>query len=301
MHLFQVLFLATVLIYSFYDSTLLWLYCKVVGCYFALKLCYSNRSKFNSTRRMIQIATFGDHSGPIAHAALSLNVTKAVQYINSMKVSGRAVTLTDVLLKAVGKVIEENADLKGNLVFGMFFPAKTANVALLVSETQVEGDTTIDIDTPGKRSIPEIADQRAQKTVEMNKRNASSTQGFPGFYVYIPSSLLSLVVSLQEFWLSVSIALGMNTKPAQALLTEVGYVGEMTALMSPPPLFKGALVLTPSTVSDEVVIDERDSPAIAQVIKLGINFDYRFISHPRSLLFLQQLKTQVEGLRDLLD
>jgi hypothetical protein len=93
----------------------------------------------------------------------------------------------------------------------------------------------------------------------------------------------------------------MNTKPAQALLTEVGYVGEMTALMSPPPLFKGALVLTPSTVSDEVVIDERDSPAIAQVIKLGINFDYRFISHPRSLLFLQQLKTQVEGLRDLLD
>jgi len=300
MHLFQVLFLVSVLLYSCYDSALLSLYWKVVAGYFALKFCFLNRSKFNSTRRMIQIATFGDHSSPMTHAVLSVNVTKAVQYVNSMKVSGRAVSLTDVLLKAVGKVVEENTDLKGNLVFGLFFPSKTANVALLVSDSPVEGDPTIHIDAPGSRSVPEIADQRVQRTIEMNKRNSSSTQGFPGFYAYLPSSILSLVVSFQEFWLCVGIALG-RTRPVQALLTEVGYVGEMMALMSPPPLFKGALVLTPSTVAEEVVVDERDSPAIAQVIKLGVNFDYRYISHPRSLQFLQQLKTQVEGLRDLLD
>lgn len=302
MHLFQVLLAVSVLLYSLYDSAWFSLYWKVVLGYFLLKACFWNRNKFNTTRRMIQIATWGDHVSPLGHALLSLNVTKALQHINSLKVSGRTVTLTDVLLKALGNVMEKYPDLKGNIVLGMFFPAKTTNVAVIVANSSVEGDTTIEMEAPNKQSIPEIAEKRVSKTIEINKRNAAgSTQGYPGFYAYIPSSLLSILVSLQEFCLSLSIAFGLNVSSPQVLLTEVGYVGEMSAMMSPPPLFKGALVLTPSTVTEEVVIDERDSPAIAQVIKLGVNFDYRFFSNSRDMHFLQELKEQVEGLRSLLD
>lgn len=295
MHLLQVVFILSALLYSLYDGEWFAIFWKVVAGYFLLKLVYLNRNRFNSTRRMIQIATWSDTNSAFGRAVLNINVTKAQQYLASLQISSTPATLTDILTKAVILAVHETPDLRGNMAFGLFYPCDDITISLLLSNPTVEGNNIVSFTETPKSSIRQIAASRGIRTTEANQRNATVTQGFPGVLSGVPTSLMSLYVSLMEFVFSLRVPFRFGAGLSQVLLSEVGYVGEMVALMAPPPHFRGPLTICASQPTDEVVIDESNSPAIAQVVKLGISIDYRYITHKNSLRFLQRIKDYVES------
>lgn len=86
------------------------------------------------TRKKLAIATWSAPREPNIYGKLTVDVTKALAYIEELReVSGLRVTMTHLVGKAVAKGLEATPDLNGRIVFGRFVPFETLDLAFLVS------------------------------------------------------------------------------------------------------------------------------------------------------------------------
>ena len=120
---------------------------------------YFNWQSHMSTRRKLMISTWNAPSEGNIYGLLEIDMTKTLPYINKKrKELGEKITVTHLVIKAVGCLLKDTPNVNGRLVFGRYYHAKSADVGCLVA-----------IDTPQGPDLANCkikdADQKTLKSI----------------------------------------------------------------------------------------------------------------------------------------
>jgi len=89
---------------------------------------------FQSNRRKMMIASWGDQSEASIFGFLEVDVSTTNEYIQKLREqTGHRISITHVAIMALGKTLREIPELNGRLIFKYFFPHKTVDIGCLVS------------------------------------------------------------------------------------------------------------------------------------------------------------------------
>jgi hypothetical protein len=115
-----VFFLISYGLYASLHNLKFWIiYILLIGIYFYLTQIKYFKSAFQSIRRKLIIATWGQNNDPQIYAKVNLDITKMDEYLaEKSKSTGDKITLTIFIIKLMGIVLKKYPQLYGCIKFG---------------------------------------------------------------------------------------------------------------------------------------------------------------------------------------
>jgi pyruvate/2-oxoglutarate dehydrogenase complex dihydrolipoamide acyltransferase (E2) component len=230
----------------------------------------------------MMISSWSPPNEPNIYGVLECDVTNALSYIKEIREkTGKHITLTHIVIKAIGLAIKETPSVNGKLFLGRFIPYETIDVGCLVAIDGGRDLANAKITNVDKRSVIDIyealkekADKLRQgKDQDFNKVN-KTLQLFPVF-------ILRYIVYLGGF-LSTSLGcdipfLGIRRHPfGSCLVTSVGMMGlDLAFVPQLPPARVPILVMIGASSKKPIV--ENDQIVIKDMITITATLDHRFL------------------------
>src|SRR5262249_23617681 len=138
-----------------------------------------------SSFRKIAIGTWRTVGDPSVYGTMELRMEKAVKYIEAFRArTGRRITISHLMAKAMGQVLKEvpdaNAILRFHRVYlrkriGVFFQVVMTDEGL--GKTDLSGATVYDVE---QKSLLEIADEFQAKVDRVRKREDPALESTRG-------------------------------------------------------------------------------------------------------------------------
>lgn len=236
--------------------------------------------------RKIAIGTWATTYDPQVYGSLTVRMEPALKLIEDFRHrTGKRLTVTHLVAKAVGIAFERMPDANAILRFGRIYRRKSISVFLQVAMTDpvtgrpdLSGTTLHDID---RMTLEQIVDS-TEKSVKLVRANedrdlAKSREMFSR----IPGWLLHRVLKLFSFILyTLNIDLSWAGVPrdgfGSVMVTNIGSLGLDVAYAPLVPWSRVPMVVTVGRVNDEPVVEDgRVVPA--KVMRISATFDHRFI------------------------
>ncbi|HMV67363.1 MAG TPA: 2-oxo acid dehydrogenase subunit E2 [Myxococcota bacterium] len=240
-----------------------------------------------SSFRKIAIGTWRDAGDPSVYGSLELRVDETLRYIDAFRAhTGKRLTLTHLMAKAVGLVLADMPDANAILRFQRIYLRQTVDVFFQVA---MEDPETGQIDLSGlvvrdadKRSLAEIVDDfeaaaarvRAGRDAEkeQTRRSFKAMPGFLAGYVLDLLSFLLFTLNLDLRWA------GLPRDPfGSAMVTNVGSLGLEEAYVPLVPYSRVPLLIAVGAVKKVPVVTDDDRVEIARVMRLFATFDHRIL------------------------
>ena len=237
-----------------------------------------------STFRKIAIGTWKTVGDPSVYGTLEVGMDRAQDYISRYReVTGKRLTLSHLLAKAVGaalvKVPDANAVLRFNRIYrrkriGVFF--QVAMVDEKTDEIDLSGAVIYDVE---QKPVGQIIDEFSEKVSTVRKRTDTSLEKTRGLFKRIPYMFLNRFLSIIGF-LSFTLNLrlpGMPRDPfGSVMVTNVGSLGIDQAFVPLVPYSRVPLILA-AGAPKRVPVVEDEKVVIRSRMKICASFDHRFI------------------------
>jgi pyruvate dehydrogenase E2 component (dihydrolipoamide acetyltransferase) len=254
-----------------------------------------------SSFRMIALGTWKTTKDPSVYGSLALEVDEALAYIDAFREkTGKRLTLTHLMAKAVGLVLAEMPDANAILRFHRIYLRKDVDVFFQVMMTDPE---TGQIDLSGltirqadQKSIPDIVDefQRVADRVRAGKdeekeQTRKTFKSLPGFAVGWVLDLIGML--LYTFNLDLR-SLGLPRDPfGSVMVTNIGSLGLEEAYVPLVPYSRVPLLLAMGSVTKTPVVNEEtDAIEIKKIMKLFATFDHRVLDGAHAAKMSKTLK-----------
>ncbi|TNE85612.1 MAG: 2-oxo acid dehydrogenase [Deltaproteobacteria bacterium] len=241
-----------------------------------------------SSFRMIALGTWKTTKDPSVYGSLALRVDPVLDYIDRYReATGRHLTLTHLMAKAVGLVLAEMPDANAILRFHRIYLRKDVDVFFQVMVTDPQ---TGEIDLSGltirqadKKSVADIQDEfervaeRVRTGKDEEKENTRKTfKSLPGFavgWILDVISTLLYTLNLDMRWA------GLPRDPfGSVMVTNVGSLGLEEAYVPLVPYSRVPLLIAMGSVRKEAVVDEEtDAIRVERRMKLFATFDHRVL------------------------
>ncbi|MCB9674576.1 MAG: 2-oxo acid dehydrogenase subunit E2 [Alphaproteobacteria bacterium] len=254
-----------------------------------------------SSFRMIALGTWKTTKDPSVYGSLALEVDKALEYIEEFRAkTGRRLTLTHLMAKAVGMTLAEMPDANAILRFNRIYLRKDVDIFFQVMMTDPQ---TGQIDLSGltirhadQKSIVEIADefQRVADRVRAGKDEEKEAtrktfKSLPGFAVGWILDLISILI----YGLNLDLRrFGLPRDPfGSVMVTNIGSLGLEEAYVPLVPYSRVPLLLAMGSVKKEPVVNEEtDAIEIKRVMRLFATFDHRVLDGAHAAKMSKTLK-----------
>ncbi len=241
-----------------------------------------------SSFRKIAIGTWHTAKDPSVYGSLSVEVDAVIAYIDAFRErTGKKLTLTHLMAKAVAIALAEMPDANAILRFGRIYLRKDVDVFFqVVMKDPVSGQIDLSgltIRRADQKSMGEIVDEFVQVAEKVragkDKEKESTRQtfkGLPGFLVGFVLDTISLL--LYTFNLDMSWA-GIPRDPfGSVMVTNIGSLGLEEAYVPLVPYSKVPLLVAMGAVKKvPVVDDDTDEIRIVRVMRLFATFDHRLL------------------------
>jgi pyruvate dehydrogenase E2 component (dihydrolipoamide acetyltransferase) len=236
--------------------------------------------------RKIAVGTWATTYDPQVYGTVAIRMERAIQFIEEFRQrTGKRLTVTHLVAKAVGVAFQRMPDANAMLRFGRIYPRKVIAVFLQVAMTDpatgkpdLSGTTLHGVD---KMSLEEIVDatEKSVKLVraDQDKALAKSRKLFsavPGFVLHRLLRFFSFLIyslNLDLSWLGVP-----KDGFGSVMVTNIGSLGLEIAYAPLVPWSRVPMVLTVGKVNDEPVV-ENGAVVPGKVMRLSATFDHRFI------------------------
>lgn len=236
--------------------------------------------------RKIAVGTWSTTYDPQVYGTLTLRMERALAFIDEFRArTGKRLTVTHLVAKAVGLAFRRMPDANALLRFGTIYPRKVISVFLQVAmvdpttgRPDLSGATVHGIDG---MSLEEIIDA-TERTVglvrkDQDKALATSRRVFSR----LPGWVLHRVLRLMSFLLyTLNLDLSRFGVPrdgfGSVMITNIGSLGLDVAYAPLVPWSRVPMVLTVGRVADEPVVEGGEVVA-GKVMRLSATFDHRFI------------------------
>ncbi|MCB9683686.1 MAG: 2-oxo acid dehydrogenase subunit E2 [Alphaproteobacteria bacterium] len=240
-----------------------------------------------SSFRMIAIGTWRTTKDPSVYGAIELEMDETLRYLEALRAAtGKRVTVTHLMAKAMGIVLSEMPDANAILRFNRIYLRQSVDVFFQVA---MKDPVTGQIDLSGltireadRKSMPEIVDEfervaakvRAGKDEE-KERTRTTFKSLPGFLVGPLLDAISLLIYTLNLDLSF---LGLPKDPfGSAMVTNVGSLGLEEAYVPLVPYSKVPLLVAVGALKRTVAVREGDVIEPVTVMRLFATFDHRIL------------------------
>lgn len=239
-----------------------------------------------SSFRRIAIGTWRDAYDPSVYGSMRLRADKMLAYLEALRAAtGKKVTITHLLAKAVALVLAEMPDANAILRFNRIYLRDEIGVFFQVA---MEDAKTGEIDLSGatvfgahEKSVEQIYDDFAAKVAKVRSGKDKELEGTRSTFKKIPFVLLNWVLDTLSFLLyTLNLDMrwaGMPRDPfGSAMVTNIGSLGLEQAYVPLVPYSKVPLLIAVGEVQEEPVV-EGGQIVVGKVIRLFATFDHRVL------------------------
>jgi len=252
-----------------------------------------------STRRKLMISSWGPPSEGNIHGVMEMDVTRSLEYIQELRAkTGKKITITHVILKAISLGIRTAPSLNGRLVCDHFLPHATIDIGCLVNIEGGKDLANAKITDSDKRTIEDICDivsaksdsLRKGKDSDFNKMN-ETIRALPVFIIRPLAYLTGLLSS--AFGLDIPF-LGIRPFPfGSCLVTSVGMMNLDMAFIPFTPFARVPLAVMIGTIRDKAVVIDKQI-VIRPMLTMTATVDHRFVDGAQCALLARKVKEVIE-------
>jgi pyruvate dehydrogenase E2 component (dihydrolipoamide acetyltransferase) len=239
-----------------------------------------------SSFRKIAIGTWRTVGDPSVYGMLKVRADKALAYIEEFrKITGKRLTISHLMAKAVAEVLEEtpdaNAILRWNRIYlrddiGVFFQVEMKDPK--TGEIDLSGATVFDAH---KKSLEEIVDEFQARVEKVKAGKDKELEGTRGTFKRIPYFLLNAFVSALSFFLyTLNLDLRWAGAPkdafGSAMVTNIGSLGLEEAYVPLVPYSRVPLLIAVGAVQEEPVVEDGQI-VVGKVLRCFATFDHRVL------------------------
>lgn len=260
------------------------------------------RKRGLSAFRKLSIGTWRTTYDPIVHGSTDLRMDKALAYVEEFREkTGKRLTLTHMMAKAVSHVLEEVPDANAVLRFHTIYLRERIGVMFQVvlkdpdtGEIDLSASTLFECN---EKSLEDIVDEFAHNTSLVRSRKAdtqksrSMIQKMPGFMVHPFLRTVSFLHGTLNLNLS---GVGIPSDPfGSVMITNIGSLGLDEAYPPLVPYSRVPLVIAMGAVNDAPVV--QDGKVIpAKVMRLSASFDHRILDGAHTAQMVRKLRERIE-------
>jgi pyruvate dehydrogenase E2 component (dihydrolipoamide acetyltransferase) len=256
-----------------------------------------------SSFRRIAIGTWRTTHDPSVYGSLSLRMDEALRYLEAFRAkTGRRLTLTHMMARAVAGVLAEMPDATAVLRFNRIYLRKEVAVFFQVA---MKDDQTGEIDLSGttvreadKKSLLQLLDDFERTVDKVRKKQDKELEGTRSTFKAIPFFLLNTVLDALAF-LAYDLNLdlrwaGVPKDPfGSVMVTNVGSLGLEAAYVPLVPYSHVPLLIAMGAVQQEAVVVDGDV-SVATVMRVYATFDHRILDGSHAAIMSRTLKAWFE-------
>jgi pyruvate dehydrogenase E2 component (dihydrolipoamide acetyltransferase) len=262
------------------------------------------RKKDMSSFRRIAIGTWKTAYDPSVYGSLTLRMDKALQYMEDFKkATGRRITITHMMAKAVAGTLTEMPDANAILRFNQIWLRKRIGVFFQVA---LEDKATGQIDLSGttihdaeKKSLVAIIDEFQHEVDKVRAQKDEKLEGTRSMFKSIPALLLNTVLNTLGFLI---YTLNIDPKwigaPKDAfgsvMITNVGSLGLEEAYVPLVPYSRVPLLIATGAVKRIPVVADDGSIESATIMRVFATFDHRILDGRHAAVMSKTLRKWFE-------
>lgn len=254
------------------------------------------RKRKVSTFRKMAIGTWQNAYDPSVYGSVTLRMEKALRYIDEFRAAtGRRLTLTHMMAKAIGAVLEAmpdaNAILRWNRIYlreriGVFFQVVREDPR--TGEIDLSGLTVYD---PETKSLGEIVDEFAKTTGKVREGTDKTTKS-RGLFRLIPYFAINAFTKLISF-LSYTLNLRLPGVPGDpfgsVMVTNIGSIGLDEAYPPLVPYSRVPMIVAMGAVRDVPVVEDGEVVP-GKVMQICASFDHRVLDGAHAAVMVKTVR-----------
>jgi len=239
-----------------------------------------------SSFRKIAIGTWRTVGDPSVYGTIELKMDEAMRYLAEYRQkSGRKITVSHLMAKAVAAVLHECPDANAILRWNRIYLRKTIGVFFQVvmtdegsSKVDLSGATLYDVE---KKSLAQVYDEFDAKVNKVRQRKDPALEKTRGMFLKIPYLFLNMflkLISFFSFTLNLDLrSLGIPSDPfGSVMITNVGTLGLDVAYVPLVPYSKVPILLAVGAVKEEPIVKDGQI-VVGKVMRVNATFDHRII------------------------
>jgi pyruvate dehydrogenase E2 component (dihydrolipoamide acetyltransferase) len=257
------------------------------------------KKKDLSIFRRVALGTWKTVGDPSVYGSLTLHMDEAMRYRDEFRAkTGKRLTITHMMAKAVGCTFEAMPDANAILRFGHPYLRDEIGVFFQVASTD---ETTGEIDLsgitirkPNEKSLEDIVDEFDARLVKVRKGTDAEIGQARKPFKRIPYFLIGLILkAISYVTLTLNISLkwaGIPRDPfGSVMITNIGSLGLEEAYVPLVPYSRVPLLLALGEVK-EVPIVKDGEVTIGQLMKVFATFDHRLLDGSHAAIMSRTLK-----------
>lgn len=241
-----------------------------------------------SAFRQISLGSWRDAKDPTVYGSITLRMDEALRYRDEFRSrTGRRLTVTHMMARAIGAVLEEVPDVNAIMRWGRIYLRKDNvvffQVAMKDPDTgrvdlsahtvhQANERDLLDILDDFERSVARVRAASKSQSLERTRR---MLKVMPAYF----AGLMTEIISFFAYTLNLDLSgLGLPSKTfGPVAVTNVGAMGIEEAYVPLVPYSRAPTFVALGAVRKTPIVDEDDSIVVAQTMKVMATFDHRIL------------------------
>lgn len=252
-----------------------------------------------SARRKLMIASFGPPDSGVILGTLEMDVTATLAYIARKRATtSDHMTITHVVLRALGVALAHSPSVNGHLVFGNYYPAPTVDISCLVAVDggkdlgvcRLPAVDTMDLATICARVRGDASKLRGGKDKEQADRNR--------LLRLLPTYVVRPIVNVVG-WLGGAVGLRVKAVGVEpymfgaCMVTSVGMMGLDLAFAPLTPYAQTPMLVTVGAIKDKAVVVD-GQVAVRPILTITTTIDHRYVDGSEAARMASSVKKFIE-------
>jgi pyruvate/2-oxoglutarate dehydrogenase complex dihydrolipoamide acyltransferase (E2) component len=263
-----------------------------------------------SSFRRIAIGTWETTYDPSVYGTMEVRMDRAVEYLAAFrKATGKRLTVTHMVAKAVGAALARMPDANAILRFNKIYLRKRVGVFFQVAMDD-EGEAKIDLSGATlydveQKSLATIIDEFEEKVGKVKRREDPALEGTRSALKKIPFALMNTTMKALSF-LNYTLNLDLTKfgVPKDAfgsvMITNIGSIGLDQAFVPLVPYSRVPILIALGAVREQPVA-ENGQVVVGKVMKVNATFDHRFIDGLHAAIMSKVLREHMDQPFELFD
>ncbi|KAK1947670.1 Dihydrolipoyllysine-residue acetyltransferase component of pyruvate dehydrogenase complex [Phytophthora citrophthora] len=265
--------------------------------FFALKL-HLGPSRM-SPRRKMMISTFGPPDSGMILGTLQLDMTKTNQYIaERRKDSDCHLTITHIVLRALGEALSKAPSVNGHLVFGSYYPAPTVDISCLVAMGAGKDLGVCRLVEIDKMTLQDVCNRVRGDATKIRSGKDKGQEDRNKIMSVLPTWAIRPMLNFFG-WLG--SACGFRIPPVgvepymfgSCMVTSVGMMGLDMAFSPITPYAQVPMLVTIGSIMDKAIVLD-GKVVVRPMLTLTTTIDHRYVDGSEAARMAKNLKAFVE-------
>lgn len=262
------------------------------------------RKRDLSSFRRIAIGTWKRSFDPSVYGSMTLRMDETMRYLDEFREkTGRRLTITHMMARAVAGVLEAMPDANAVLRFNRIYLRKRIGVFFQVAmkdqetgQIDLSGTTIMDAE---QKSLVEIVDEFEHEVSKVRAQKDEKLEGTRSMFKKIPPMLLNLFLNTIGF---LAYTLNLDLRPlgmprdafGSVMVTNVGSLGLEEAYVPLVPYSRVPLLLATGAVKKVPYVEDDDSISVCRVMRVFATFDHRILDGRHAATMSRELRAWFE-------